>query len=289
MIINALIVTYNPETECLIRTFDSLKKQVSEIVIVDNGSKNLTEIEKLKPENSVLIPLNDNFGNSYASNRGFEYLQKNGSDFVILSDQDTIYSDNYVEKFKEVFFQRNDAKIAVYAPFAFDNISKEFLPVGILVNNRIKEIVPQEDCFVFRTIASGMIINCKLFPEIGGWNELVFVDVFDYEWCWKVNYKGYKIFVSSDLKISHKFGDKITYLLGKRIILRSDIRYYYIIKNHIYLSLTTKYLSRKGRFFIFIFAMKCFAGFLFFAKNKALMFRAVIDGLRLKTGKLVLN
>ena len=120
MIIDALIVTYNPEIERFAKALESLRSQVSEIIIVDNGSENYAEIEKVKTENSVLIPLESNYGNAYAVNRGFEYAEKREVEFVILSDQDTVFKEDYAAHFEKVFLKNHGDKIAAYAPFVFD-------------------------------------------------------------------------------------------------------------------------------------------------------------------------
>lgn len=285
MMIDALIVTFNPEIERFTFALKSLESQVSEIIIVDNGSKNYDEIEKVKTKNSVLIPLNDNFGNAYAVNRGFEYAEKQGVDFIILSDQDTVFNADYAANFEKVFEEKHDEKIAAYAPIVFDENINNTLYVGVLKSNRIKNVVPEKAMSVFQTIASGMVIDCKIFQKAGGMNEDIFVDMFDYEWCWKVNYLGYKVLVSPKLSINHKFGDKIINVLGKQLPLRSDLRYYYGIRNAIALSLTTKYLPKKGRFFLFVFGIEYFCGYFFLAKKKLLLLKAVIDGLKKKTDR----
>ena len=289
MIIDALIVTYNPEIERFAKALESLRSQVSEIIIVDNGSENYAEIEKVKTENSVLIPLESNYGNAYAVNRGFEYAEKREVEFVILSDQDTVFKEDYAAHFEKVFLKNHDDKIAAYAPFVFDENINSILYVGVLKNDRIKNVVPENTMNVLHTIASGMIIDCKILANIGGMNEDIFVDMFDYEWCWKVNYLGYKILVLSELSINHKFGDKIITVLGKKLPLRSDLRYYFGIRNAIALSLKTKYLPKKGRFFLFIFGIEYFCGYFFLAKKKLLLLKAVIDGLKKKTGKIVIS
>ncbi|MCV3324496.1 glycosyltransferase family 2 protein, partial [Pediococcus ethanolidurans] len=53
--IGALIVTFNPEIDLLIRNIESVTNQVDKIIIVDNGSRNIDDFSlKIKSLASVI-------------------------------------------------------------------------------------------------------------------------------------------------------------------------------------------------------------------------------------------
>ncbi|WP_232554023.1 hypothetical protein [Klebsiella pneumoniae] len=45
-IVSAIIVTYNPDVDVLTTLIEGLEKQISNIIVVDNFSQNVSTIEK---------------------------------------------------------------------------------------------------------------------------------------------------------------------------------------------------------------------------------------------------
>ena len=45
--IGALIVTFNPDLDVLLRNIQAIRQQVNRVLIVDNGSKNINEIRNM--------------------------------------------------------------------------------------------------------------------------------------------------------------------------------------------------------------------------------------------------
>ena len=62
-ILFAGIVTYNPDIDILNINIKSIRGQLETVIIVDNGSKNFEEIERLAGEHNIQIISNQkNFG-----------------------------------------------------------------------------------------------------------------------------------------------------------------------------------------------------------------------------------
>ena len=83
-----------------------------------NGS-NVFENHKLldRKNNVELITLNENVGIAKAQNIGIKIALKNKADFILLSDQDTFYPDNYIAKMFEVYSKiENKEKVAAIVP-----------------------------------------------------------------------------------------------------------------------------------------------------------------------------
>ncbi|MGC8483825.1 MAG: glycosyltransferase [Thermodesulfobium sp.] len=86
--VGGLIVTFNPEIELFKKVLESVIPQVSILIVVDNGSCNVNDIEKL---NSIfvfrIIKNNQNQGIAKALNRGVSELQKvPGLEWIIFLD-----------------------------------------------------------------------------------------------------------------------------------------------------------------------------------------------------------
>lgn len=101
--IGGLIVTFNPSIELFEKVLEAISAQVSILIIVDNGSRNVNEIDRLcSSYNFKIIKNNHNQGMATALNVGVSELRKTlGLDWVIIIDQDTILQNDYIFRLLE--------------------------------------------------------------------------------------------------------------------------------------------------------------------------------------------
>lgn len=246
-----VIVTYKPNVEVLEKCVNSLVNQVDKLIIVDNTPGKCQLLENFrKTQNIEIVYLNDNYGIAYAQNVGIKKALEEEADFILLSDQDTIYPLDYVEKMLECF---KKGKVAAAGPLFIDAHTGKvqfFVKKGLI---GFKKIYPKTGKHeVLQLIASGTIINAKFIPEIGLMKEELFIDWVDMEWCWRAVKKGYKIIGNADVVIKHFHGEKSKKFLTKNITLKSCIRNYYTIRNGIYLALHSNVLDSYRRTLLFL-------------------------------------
>jgi rhamnosyltransferase len=115
--ITAVIVTYNPDMEQIRKTVDSIIHQVSYCLIIDNGN---ARFEFQDITNIMIISLGKNHGIAYAQNRGIEQALKLNSEFIILSNQDTIFPDDYTEKNINAYQKLRGSNLAALVPVFFN-------------------------------------------------------------------------------------------------------------------------------------------------------------------------
>lgn len=104
--VGVIIVTFNSEkyiSQCLL----SLQKNSypkSQIVVADNNSNDKTDeiIEKKFP-NVILIKSSKNVGFAAGNNKGLKYLYKNGFDYFLLINPDTVVNKNLISKLIKIF------------------------------------------------------------------------------------------------------------------------------------------------------------------------------------------
>ncbi len=96
--VGGLLVTYNPVINSFKEVLDSVTKQVSILIIIDNGSANIDDLIHLCSNPSVRVIRNqNNFGIAKAMNLGVAELKKVSKvEWVLLLDHDTILQDGYV-------------------------------------------------------------------------------------------------------------------------------------------------------------------------------------------------
>jgi len=246
----AIIVTYFPNNQIITKTLKSIMKQVSEVLIIDNtpnGSNVFKNGELLNGKNNVkLITLNENMGIAKAQNIGIKKALENNADFILLSDQDTFYPDNYIDNMLEAYSKIvNKEKIAAIVPdFAELNRGGERQGFVLFDGIFLKRIYPRSGCHeITQAIASGEIIPSEVFNYIGFMDEELFIDWVDLEWCWRARAKGYKIIGCADVVIEHRMGDGVKKVGLKSYSIRSPIRDYYIIRNATHLALRSEYIT----------------------------------------------
>ncbi|MEW6655471.1 MAG: glycosyltransferase family 2 protein [Aquificota bacterium] len=249
--VHGVIVTYKPNLELLKQCIESLVYQCKKLHIIDNTPNGCLELETFKNYGNVeIIYLKDNYGIAYTQNVGIKRALEENADYILLSDQDTVYPSDFVEKMLECF---KEEKVAAAGPLFIDTHTGKlqfFVKKGLL---GFKRIYPKQGKHkVLQLIASGTIINAKYLPDIGLMMEALFIDWVDMEWCWRAVKKGYKIIGNADVTILHQHGTDAVEIFSKSITLKTSLRYYYTIRNGIYLALYSDVLNPYLRFLLFI-------------------------------------
>lgn len=239
----AILVTYNPDFSKLQKCVSSLLRQVEKIIIVKNSSENLDFFD-LQQEKIFQIQLDKNYGIAYAQNRGIEKAISLGAEWILLSDQDTEFPDNYVENFTLKIKKYGTEKI--YCPSFYNEVKNQKEPVSVSFS---ESVVPHgnEPVKVRHAISSGMFFHKNVFKKTGGMSEKLFIDYVDFEFCWHAEHLGIETFVFPDIVIQHNLGDSYKKIFGKKITLRSNFRYFYMLRNGFYLSKNCGYLSEKEK------------------------------------------
>jgi rhamnosyltransferase len=231
MNIIAIIVTYNPDLIQVGRTINSIIQQVNHIIIIDNGN---TAFPSVFLDKCTVINLKKNYGIAYAQNRGIEKAIDLNAKFIVLSDQDTIYPEEYVKKNLFVYNLLRSHNIAALVPVFYDKEKQIKSPIMLtkfsFTYNYSKAYIKTA-----QAISSGSFLITDSLKKIGIMNEKLFIDYVDFEWCWRATKLGYKIIAIPDIIISHSLGDRIVRIGKRKVFIRNKMRYYYIIRNGIYL------------------------------------------------------
>ncbi|WP_211006136.1 glycosyltransferase family 2 protein [Pectobacterium versatile] len=276
--ITAVYVTFNPNLELLRESIDSIDTQINKIIIVDNSdTSNISSFTHLY-ENIELISIGNNIGIAAAQNIGINRAISLGADYILLSDQDTIYPKEFVKRMLPVFSLYQNVA-AVVPKFIDFHKNKED---GFITKNLcfFKQVYFDKGTHeVFHAIASGKIISCKVIKEIGGFDSNLFIDWVDFQWCWKARKKGFKIIANADVLIKHRLGDSSKNIFVKDINIRAPIRHYYITRNAFYLALRTEYLDIPHRLILFLKSFRYVIGYPLFLKPRLKNLRYVIIGM----------
>ncbi len=272
--IAAGIVSFNPNLERLRENIQSAISQVESLVVVDNGSSNIKEIENLcKNAGCLLIKLNENKGIAYALNQICKYFYSQKFDWVFTLDQDSISSNNMISK----MYEHTSDNVGAIGPKIVYRHNEDFSQKASM--KAIEEVE--------WLITSATLTNLKAWKNIGGFDNKLFIDGVDKDFCFRLKKEGYKIFQCNEVELLHELGDlRCRKIMNCCIYVtnHNPLRKRYMVRNCIYL----KKKSNLGNPFCYI--LKLILKTIVFENRKIKSLVAIkngiIDGLHENMGRL---
>lgn len=275
--ITAGIVLFNPDLEKLNSIITSLKKQLKFIYLIDNASKNISEIEKLCRNESSdefgisLIKNNENKGIAAALNRIMKQASSDEYEWVLTLDHDSIPPDNLLSELEKYVELDN---VGIVAPRILDINTNKFLHnEGEEENNESNDYQLIKKC-----ITSGSLVSTKAWLQVGKYDEYLFIDYVDFDFCIRMRKNGFKIVQANKIVMKHELGKmSIKRLLFKNVSVMNHnaMRKYYMIRNRIYCEY--KYHNRFG-FNNFVYIIKSIILIMLYEDNKGKKLKAVLKG-----------
>jgi rhamnosyltransferase len=169
-----------------------------------------------------------NLGIGAAQNRGIDFADQNGAEFVLLLDDDSRMTRTALTSLLK----------------AYSELRAMGIRVGAVCGRPIDRHDGSEDssgnkASAYRVcremMSSGSLIPLAVFREVGPMDDSLFVDYVDFEWGWRAIAQGYRLYLANDVVFSHALGEGIHRILGKTIKLKSPIRHYYQTRNSLLL------------------------------------------------------
>lgn len=234
------IVLYNADSGRLHENITSIIDQVDSLILIDNGSGNIDEIEKKYKTYSkiCLKKLGENKGIAVALNEMIKEAMALGCEWLLTLDQDSVCRPNLIDCYKKYI---DIPKVAMMSCKMVDR------------NYQLEE----EDAFeedyieINQCITSGCFMNLKAAREVGYFDEKMFIDYVDFDMCAMLREKGYIIILCNFEGLLHELGrgELRRFIFKKHLITNhSPIRRYYYTRNVIYyVKKHKKYISRKRK------------------------------------------
>ena len=225
MRIGGCVVLYNPGNEVL-KNVQSYLPFLEELVVVDNSTKHTDVQAKLNSFPKVhYINEYGNLGIAKALNDGLNYLNARGFDVALTMDQDSTFP---IKKSKEIL-----CLVKRYIP--------EYAIVGLRYKNDKNTYQKPTEIFdVNYWITSGNFVKLSDFIDARGFQDDLFIDSVDHEFCHQLVLRHKRIGILRDYCLDHKIGNPGTMIrmFGTYFPLSSNhsaVRYYYRFRNLYYL------------------------------------------------------
>lgn len=296
--IAAIVVSFFPEDVVIDRLLSSLSSQVGHLILVDNGGgENAAAIIRARGVEIEYIKFEKNLGLGHALNVGFERAARIGVKYVATFDQDSDPPADLVEKLMKfheeielkgikcaavgpVFFDRREA-VKVYFPFYFEKNGQ--------IKSAVKNTWPDDLVETDSLITSGMLVRTDVWAQGVHYDDGLFVDYTDTEWCFRVRANGYKLYGCIQVEMGHAPSDSPpARVFGLSFFRYSPLRRFYYFRNTVKFCLAP-YVSWAWRRRLLMGLILRFFVNILIDKNKwfslKMMLRGVFDGLRGKSGE----
>lgn len=274
------IVTYHPDVVLLEKNIRAAAEQADRVVIVDNHSANIQEIENICRANDVLLVKNQsNQGIAKAMNQIFQVAVERECQWVLTLDQDSVLPEGFVERSREIQKGKPELKIGIIAPRVYDVNMDFYWKAGHA----------EYDSYVGACISSGSFIQVKMYQKIGGFDEMLFIDLVDTDFCVRAGLAGYKILVLHNYVLKHSIGSgKMKKIFGIKIPVmhHSAERKYYMARNRVLYA--RRYAKFKGTYksFVVLYIIYMLGSTVLFERQKIkkclYIMKGIIAGLAVK-------
>jgi rhamnosyltransferase len=228
--IAVVVVTYNPEME----TFDNILSYYDffEIIILVDNSEKTNDIfwNRFNAYNKIQIFQNGtNLGIGSALNIGAEAAYKKGYKWLLTMDQDSKFHKPQLENYLTCFKKISSSTIGV---------------IGINYSTENQNKFTNEICrseIADTVITSGSMVNLEAWKQINKFNEELFIDGVDDEFCFRLHQNKYKVIKLYNIQLNHRLGNNIQvrrWLIGPVVTrnIYNPVRMYYITRNYLHLS-----------------------------------------------------
>lgn len=280
----AVIVAYYPDEDVLAQLVSALVPQVEHILVVDNNSEgfDFRPIAALSGKVSLVIN-QENLGIAAGFNQGVAFAMEKGSSHVILFDQDSLPGEGMIAKMHEVFQEAESRgiQLAALGPNYVDVKGAGQSPFVKVQGLRLVRVSGENSRFVSvdHLISSGCLIDLEALSVVGLFEEKLFIDYIDTEWCLRAKSKGYELYGVCEAYMEHDLGEQFLTILHKTIPVHSPLRHYYLMRNGVWL-MRQSWVGWRWRVIDTVRLTKIFIVFSVFGKPRIEHFRSMLRGIK---------
>ena len=229
--ISALITIYNPHS-FVPDNVRTVSNQVDRVYLCDNSSFQ-NENMFLDIPNVVYIFNNGN----YALSKAFNIVLKDKSlgwrddDYIVFFDQDSSIKEGHIDGLIKEYelLEKKGYRVAGIGPIYFNlNTKKIAIP-------RVKKQITENNYIVSSIITSSFLCKYESLRIVDFWNEEVFLDLADWDLCWRMMQKGMVCIKTKAVVLNHALGYGVKKVFFLNLGKSAPVREYYQTRNYLYL------------------------------------------------------
>lgn len=239
---HALVTLYNP-SEKEFNNCRILSQQVDTVILCDNSQESHETVFQ-NEKNIIYITKNENLGLGAAFNVALKndtYGWKD-DDLIIFFDQDSQIGEGYIQALQDEYrkIETLIPNLGCLGP-VFYNTSN-----GRTERPRQKKNITDETYEVSNTITSSLMMRYGNLKRIDFWNEKVFLDLADWDLCWRMQKAGMVRCMTEKVVLHHSVGNGEKKVGPIKLRVGQPFREYYQTRDALYL-LQENYVPLKMR------------------------------------------
>lgn len=239
---HALVTLYNP-SEKEFNNCRILSQQVDTVILCDNSQESHETVFQ-NEKNIIYITKNENLGLGAAFNVALKndtYGWKD-DDLIIFFDQDSQIGEDYIQALQDEYrkIETLIPNLGCLGP-VFYNTSN-----GRTERPRQKKNITDETYEVSNTITSSLMMRYGNLKRIDFWNEKVFLDLADWDLCWRMQKAGMVCCMTEKVVLHHSVGNGEKKVGPIKLRVGQSFREYYQTRDALYL-LQENYVPLKMR------------------------------------------
>jgi rhamnosyltransferase len=218
-----VVILYNPAAD-VINNIAGYLPFLDELMIIDN-SESASKLDLSGCGDQVTI-VRDGINKGIAArlNQAARYAIEKGAQWLLTMDQDSFFSGDYLKQYLKCLNAVSDKDKIAMCGVAFELASFT------------------TDCSVLATdnlITSGSMVNLDVFKTIGDFDEKLFIDEVDFEYCARAVKNRFKTIQFKNIYLNHSLGTVSQHRSLKSLkktarTLHSPQRLYYMLRNYLY-------------------------------------------------------
>jgi len=239
----AVLACLEPDLAGLETVFKRLHGQVDGLVLVDNGSSHTTHVAlrtllAQAAKGLAITPIlqTQNTGLGDAQNCGIRAALDQGARQILLLDQDSRPAPDMVRTLQKALREAHTKglRVAAIGPQYVEphrdarKSSQTQAKAQVKIQAKTPAVTLKP---IPAIIASGALIPADVLRDIGLFDETLFIDLLDTEWCFRARAAGYGCFVAPAAQMTHRIGDQVLRLGGRDRAVHAPFRSYYQIRN----------------------------------------------------------
>lgn len=239
--IGAVMVLYAPDLDVTDKAIEAILPQVDILCIVDNTPG--ADLSARFTDNRIhYIAMSGNSGIAAAQNRGTRWLLDRGVDFLVYTDQDSETRPDTIARLMQGYDILTDAGVKVGLTGTLPVNRDTGVPYRLSARridtpDDLRRIPGAEGISeYYSAISSISLIPRRAMLDNGGFDESLFIDGVDHEWCWRAwHTHAYRTFIVEDAVINHCLGQGDRHLAARQVHIASADRVYYQFRNYLWL------------------------------------------------------
>jgi rhamnosyltransferase len=238
--VSSITVAFNPTPERLAEQVRALQGEVGDIIVVDNASSAaVARLPQLAGLPMRVITMPDNKGVAHGFNTGIAAARERGAEFVLLLDDDSVPTAGMVEELLAACRGRGHEggpQVAAVGPRVQDSRDPHdypFIRLGWTHNQHVRcSGTPGEVIACDFLISSGSLVPIAALAEVGEFDEGLFIDSVDLEWCCRARARGFALYGVCSARLDHRLGDRRHAVFNTfELVVHSPERVYYMTRN----------------------------------------------------------